>query len=1110
MRRRLGVARRLCWTVAAGVIIAGGLLALDAWWWLAGWQRALALSAWLTGMIVLVWWSGLAAVQAWESSPQKERAIRSRERLANLIAVVAAALALSALVLTLLGWPEAPLHARRVFLPWSEALRPVQYRIVVTSGDAAIPVGERVTVSAYVERLSSAAPWPPQAWLIRQALPRGLPERLPMQGDETGSVYTSLRVEGDFRYRIEAGTATSDWYNVVRIEPVRLARESVLRVEPPSYAVHLSPRQYAIPEEETEGLRVLAWQYGAVQLQVVFTRPVATAYLEWRAEEASTVEILPLLLDGEHREGTVRWTVARGGRWKLVAVVERQGRRWYCQWPGVVEVQSDLPPRWLEVSGLMAAPRRLAPGSVLPIRFRVQDDFGIAQVWLEVVRVNNPWPQQISLSLTTRPEGTVEGQYDWPIDAQIRDGEILRLRLRVRDNRRVEHPPLGQQESVFPPEGWCEVHVDRTAPPQALQDILAQHLWLREAIAAVRKYCQDSRQTLLHIQRETPTPSWQDHHRTLLRQTAEQYQEVRRVWDRVLLHLRVQSELRPLLQDARRTLEELDQLGRVAERWPFLLASAEQHESLQHALRRLQTLEHHLHQLEQISDRLAEARQQSWQLQQLAQQLEGVARQAELARSPEERAQIPILWDHWQRDWQHWLESTPAVRDVWERSVAQELQRLHQRGQELLLALERLEATEALAFHTAGQLFRLSQMEWARSILRQAEALDQKRADQPPLKSLPPARLDFFRQVLTHLERGEWLPALTVLEQGAEEANRLAREWQEAAPELAHQWRQLASRCQHQRTVLADHKQQILAYLAGPLQESVPVLARRVERCAEAAALLLTPDRLASCPAMTGWFLGELRAAAEALQEGRWTQAQTALHHAAAWLFLLETVKRPGEEASGRLPWRSLQDELQTLMRLVQRYGDSPALILSQSRWALRQRLLQLQDWDQQWQTLLTSTPSALLPTAAIPSPAERQRWRQAWYDLDQTLMRERVQSSVSPLASLPAYQAAYRLGQQAVETLASALPKVPPAPQPEDPSLVTTIAKLRQVQSLVSESLMSAPSQAPRDGQEQVARFRRFAQLLHEAAILRLTLPPVDESQPGKETPFPKLPPSP
>lgn len=1098
MRWQLGVARRLCWAVAVGVITAGGLLALDAWWWLAGWQRAVALSAWLTSLIVLVWWAVLAAVPSAETPLESERGGRRRERIGNLIAVVAAALALSVLVLILLGWPEAPLHARRVFLPWSEALRPVQYRIVVTSQDAAVPVGERVTVSGYVERLSPSAPWPPQAWLIRHALPRGLTERLPMQGDETGSVYATLSMDTDFRYRIEAGTAASDWYNVVQIEPVRLARESVLRVEPPGYAAHLTPRQYAFPEEEGKGLRVQAWQYGAVQLQAVFTRPVATAYLEWRVEEASTVEIFPLLLDGEQRGGTVRWTVPRGGRWKLVAVVERQGRRWHCQWSGVVEVQPDLPPRWLEVSGLMSAPRRLTPGSVLPIHFRVQDDFGIAQVWLEFVQANNPWPQQISLPFTTLPDGTVAGQYHWPLDAQMRDGEVLRLRLRVRDNRRLDHPPLGQQESVFPPEGWCELHVDRTAPPRVLQDTLAQHLWLREASAALRKHCQDSRQTLRRIQHEAPT-AWQNHHRTLLRQTAEQYQEVRRVWDRVLLHLRVQAELRPLLAPARRILEGLDQLDRVAERWPFLLAPTEQQESLQQALHHLHTLEHHLNQLEQVSDRLAEARQQSWQLQQWAQQLEGWACQAEMVHSPDERARIFALKDQWQREWQHWLESTPVVREVWERLLAQELQRLRQRGQDLLLALERLAATEAAAFQTAGQLFRLSQTEGARSTLWQAEALDQKRAHQPSLESLPATRLDLFRQVLTHLEQEEWLPALTVLGQAVEEAERQAREWGETAPELARQWRQLASRCQRQRSLLADHKQQTRAYLTVPFQEPLPMLARRAERCAEAAALILTPDRVASCPTAGEWFLKELRVAAEALREGRWSQALVALRHATDWLLLLETANLPSEEASNRLPLRTIQDELQTLIRLLHRYGDSPALTLAQSRWALQQYLRQLQDWDQQWQALLASVPAVLLPPTAIPSAAQRQSWLLAWHDLEQTLTQEKLQSSASPLASLPAYQASCRLGQQALEILASVIPKVSLARQPEDPALVSAVGKLWQVQSLVS-----APPPPLGDGQAQAARLRRMAQLLHEAAVLRLALPQVDEALPPKKLPMP------
>ena len=1082
MKWNLAMARRLCWTVTAGVISAGGLLVLDAWWWLRGWQRALALSLWLTSMIVLMAWSAWVAVYPSETSHSMAR---RRQRRVNVLAVVAATLALTTWVGILLGWQEAPHYARRLFLPWSDALRPAPYRVVVTSGDMAAPGGERITVSAYIERLTPSTTWPPTVWLIRQVWPQGLPERLPMHLEEDGSAYASLTVENDFRYRIEVDTASSDWYRVIRIDPVGLSRESLLVVEPPSYAAHLPTRQYAFPEGDTPTLlRVRAWQYGVVQIQVNFTRPVATAYLEWRAEEESTVEIFPLLLDGEHRLGMVRWSVARSGRWKLVAVLERQGRRWLCQWPGTVEVQPDMPPRWLEVTGLLAIPRRIAPGSTLPIRFRAQDDFGIAQVFLEYSRESNPWSHQISLPFVTHADGSVEGHYDWQIDKHIPEGEIVRLRLRVRDNRRMEHPGQGQQEVVFPPDGWCELRVDAAASPLAVQDIQVQHAWLRDAGHALRKQCQTSRQTLLLVYREASS-TWQDHHRTLLRQVTEQWREVRRAWDHICLQIRLLPDLHPLAAAAHLIQEEEDQFVRTAERWTYLLTAAEQRESLRHALERLQILEQHLHDFEKLNDLWAEARQQSEQLMQLAQRLEALVQQMESTDRPEERARLRLLRKSWHQDWHHWLEGTPAIRIVWEHQVAQELQRLQRHGLELLTALERSAEADAAAFQAARHLFLQSQTTWIRSLLQSAGTLERQRAGHPFLETLEAARLELWGQTLNFLERGDWLSALTVLEQVADEAERQARQLKEPAPELSQQWRELARRCRTQRSFLAAQQQQVLAYLTVPAQEPLPMLVRRAERCAEAAAHVLEPYHLSLAfkPAVVEWFLHDLRAAVHHLQTGQWQDAVTALHHAREGLLLFQAGIQ--DTIPVVLSLQSLQEELRALTRLVQRYRDSPALTLTQCRWSVHQYLRQLQHWYEQWRSLVASTPSHLLSPSSLPSSGDSQRWLQAWRELDRTLAQGKPQGLTGPLATLPAYQAACRSCREALDALAARIPKAQAEVSGDDPTLLPTVEKLRQAHVLLSD--LASDSY---DDQAGVAQLRRLAQLLREAATQRRAFP--------------------
>ena len=137
------------------------------------------------------------------------------------------------------------------------------------------------------------------------------------------AIYPS--VNNDFTYRIEISGATSDWFTVTVILPAEPARESIMEISPPAYAAGILAKQRA------EGFESFGcWQYGKVELNLKFSRPVVErgAYLEWRTASvgSETGQRVYLSLAPDNLSGTASIQLKENGILKLVTVAERNGK----------------------------------------------------------------------------------------------------------------------------------------------------------------------------------------------------------------------------------------------------------------------------------------------------------------------------------------------------------------------------------------------------------------------------------------------------------------------------------------------------------------------------------------------------------------------------------------------------------------------------------------------------------------------------------------------------------------------------------------------------------------------------------------------------------------
>ena len=530
--RHLRAARGACWLAVAALAAAAAIILLDAAFGLSVWTRVLLQLGWLGLTAVLGW--GLVAVP-WRAEVPLEEVARQvegqfpglGERLLSVVELQGAAepangspqligtLAREAELRTrsmdfaqaapvrpvarLAGWTGAAVllavafaavvpgggeRLRRVAVPWYRPPVAVPYRVVVTSGDLVVRRGDPVTLSAYVERLDPLAPLPGSAVLAVRDNAGSAGRKLPMTGNGSAAFHvTRPTAAADFEYRVEVGSAASDWHAVAVADPVELTEQSGAEIAPPAYAAGLVQARTVSGLAELDGL-----QHSTATIRLRFSRPPATAQLDWRPADGSPTVVVPLHLASDNRSGTAAFALRQNGSLRVVLLNETGPRKLRTEVPIPVRVMADAPPRFEQVTGVAAQPRTVRPGEHVPIGLVAVDDVAVAAAELEyVVGPDDAKAVRLPLPLDGLGSPRAAGRVVFDLGGKAGEGDTIRFRVRVADNRRLADPKLDPQEAVFPPTGWAELRLSASAPPLEYQEILGQRDQIREALTAASK-----------------------------------------------------------------------------------------------------------------------------------------------------------------------------------------------------------------------------------------------------------------------------------------------------------------------------------------------------------------------------------------------------------------------------------------------------------------------------------------------------------------------------------------------------------------------------------------------------------------------------------------------
>ena len=487
--RCLRIVRGFCWFSISVIGTPSIAIALDAAFEIPGRGRAALLFGWLASSALAGWWfvarrcrdqmspTDLSTLIETEFSNSAERALNLRRlapdassfRFAGLVAV--AAIVAIAPVVFVSGSGD---RIMRLLMPWQAATADPPYKIVVSSGDPIVKRGRAITVSGYLKRTQPNASLPDSAAVVFRGIGSNEETTVPMAGDEN-SAFTLTRphVSTDLEYRIECGAVSSDWHSIRVVDPIGVGAGGGVAITAPAYAAARRPLRVLPALADIEGL-----QYGRAEVNVNLDRPARAVQLEWwpsGAKAGAPVERLAVALDESRTSARAELALRIDGTLKWIFFAELGVRTEISQ---AVRVSPDSPPEFVKVSGF-PLPTQRHPAraksckSIWPYRMTSPLPMPFWNTARPTTSPNRNWSKSRSPSgdLGT---GRLEGLVVFRLPATAPEGQIYRVRLRIRDDRSLPEFDLKPQTATFPGKGWTLLRVSANARPLVEQEAVAR------------------------------------------------------------------------------------------------------------------------------------------------------------------------------------------------------------------------------------------------------------------------------------------------------------------------------------------------------------------------------------------------------------------------------------------------------------------------------------------------------------------------------------------------------------------------------------------------------------------------------------------------------------
>ncbi len=335
----------------------------------------------------------------------------------------------------------------RFFRPW---ITPPSFMIDAAPAENFAARGRPLTLTARLTPMRHAVAAPDACTLV-QIAPDGKENRIAMPALKEGGYGATFTPVADFRYRVETTVPTP-------ARPMRWRRSSLWTLRADSPEITTKPPVYAentVDADIVDGLvDVTVLQHGTVRFDCKFTRPAASAFLEWTPTEVKpetiTVETTPveMTLSPDHTTAAVILPAAASGKYSLHLRAERG-------------VPTDFPARDLIVKEDKAPEfkkvvakeelKAVLPYDHVPLEFTAADDVAVASAEVEY-RVNQGDPLREPVAMTglkTRDASTqVKDKSTFALAGKVRPGDVLEYRLRISDNL---PPEFGGPHTVYYP-----------------------------------------------------------------------------------------------------------------------------------------------------------------------------------------------------------------------------------------------------------------------------------------------------------------------------------------------------------------------------------------------------------------------------------------------------------------------------------------------------------------------------------------------------------------------------------------------------------------------------------------------------------------------------------
>lgn len=717
----------------------------------------------------------------------------------------AAGLGLLAVVLpALLGPGRYAELGRRFLLPWRAPQASLPYTLEVTPGHAVVAKGRPLKLSVQVRAHDETVVLPRSSTLVITDA-EGKTSRLPMRPDRPDAFSQTLEhVSGDFRYQMEVGDANSENYQVTAVVPVEIAADSpTITVTPPAYA------QATVETQTILGVTALtALQHSRIRFDFRFTVPAVTVQWKWLprpgGQDPRTPEIAQALpLTPDRLGASLELPALVDGQFQLVLEGE-QGIRTELA-PQLLIVRVDQPPQFVKApfsDPLHEELKAVLPYDTIPLEILLADDVGVERAEIEYRRNEDP-PQVEPIPLQGGGTRQASAKYLLRLpDKGFHEGDVIRYRLKVLDNRRVPAAGLEPNITYYPGDRWLTLKLTPQAVPLRQQELAAEHNTLGQRLEALKAELLKEQRGVYKLRQEARGQA------TLKAEQVRALKQLRqenRAITRGLRELAHDSADTPALQPLVQLAQEVadGELHRSEE----ALQAAEKEgqaeprdQRLHQADQELTAALERLEGLRRVNDLLAQKRLDQLHLHMLAERQQALAGRAAREAPPEgtdQAATEPLQREQNElaRKLQQLGEQSNLLRDALKAARTEQARQLADRARELAQTQRELTQT-AHADQQRQQGERLAELtRQQRELAEQADRL--ARETHPATQA---ARVSALQPQNTHqaavaLQRGDAGEALQRQDQSARELERLAadlarateraRDPREAAGQLA-------------------------------------------------------------------------------------------------------------------------------------------------------------------------------------------------------------------------------------------------------------------------------------------------------------------------------------